>query len=248
MLNKKLILALVIALISIASISKASTGTALESKNSSKLTATDLVPVALNGRCHTKYRHPFYVGVTGGYGQTTWGQLVPADTSEQALATLSVSTPIRVGEGGAVWGVYAGYELIPQFAFELSYMRYPNATLVFDSVSLFAIHHDGETSVVTRTESVALVAKLMVPIPRTDGLRAYSSFGAAGVHRFDIVVDRWRASPTFGVGFNYLVTQYMMLELGTEYVAGYGQSEIEPDEHYIPFLYSGFLRMALRFG
>lgn len=190
------------------------------------------------------YKHPFYFGAIGGYGKTTWGQLVP----EQPDFTLSLSTPIRANEGGAVWGAYLGYEIIPQFALEASYMRYPDADLEFSPLSLFAFYHDGQTDMVSHTESASLVAKLMVVIPHTCGFRAYSTFGAAGVHRFDVITNRWRLSPTFGVGFNYLATERIMFEIGTEYVAGYGQSEIEPDQHYVPFLYSGFARISYRFG
>lgn len=191
-----------------------------------------------------KYIHPIYAGLTGGYGQTTWGQLV----SDEPNAALSLSTPIHVKEGGFIWGAYAGYEIIPAFAFEASYMHYPDAELEFDPYSIFSFNHDGETELTTHTESVSLIAKIMLLIPHAPGFRAYSFFGAAGVHRNDDIADRWRASPTFGVGFNYVITPRLMVELGTEYVAGYGQSEIEPDEHYVPFLYSGFLRLAYRFG
>lgn len=188
------------------------------------------------------YRFPFYMGGVAGYGKTTWEQLVP----EEPNATLALSTPIGVTEGGAVYGAYAGYEIIPEFAFETSYMRYPNANVQFDPVSLFSFYNNGQTTLTTHTEAVELVGKIMLLIPYTCGFRAYSTFGAAGVHRFDSSTDRWRLSPTFGVGFNYLLTEHLMVELGTEYVAGYGQSEIEPDQHYVPFLYSGFVRMAVR--
>lgn len=171
------------------------------------------------------------------------GQLVPSDADSLLL---SVSTPVHVSEGGFVWGVYGGYEFLPMFALEAEYMRYPDATLEFDPMSLFSFYNNGETEVKTRTESVALMAKLMLPIASTH-LRAYSSFGAAGVHRYDSIADCWRLSPAFGAGFNYLINDHFMAELGTEYIAGYGQSEMEPTEHYIPFLYSGFLRLAYRF-
>lgn len=188
-------------------------------------------------------RHPFYVGISGGYGQTTWGMLVP-DEPNMALES---ATPISVTEGGGLIGAYAGYEILNTFAFEASYMRYPDAQLTFGPTSWFVFDHNGQNEFTTHTESVSLVAKLMVLIPHTP-LRGYASFGAAGVHRFDEIANRWRASPTFGAGINCLLTDYLMAEFGTEYVAGYGQSEVDPAEHYIPFLYSGFARLAYRFG
>jgi opacity protein-like surface antigen len=187
--------------------------------------------------------HPFYVGATGGYGETTWGQLV-SDNSDDSPA-LDMSAPINASEGGLVWGVYGGYEFIRAFALEASYMRYPTASIQFSPLSFFSFFHDGRTSFSSKTESVSLVAKVMVPIP-CSSFRLYSTFGAAGVHRDDVAANVWRLSPQFGAGLNYDITDRTMLELGTEYVAGYGQSELEPATHYIPFLYSGFLRIAYR--
>ncbi len=80
-------------------------------------------------------KHPFYIGITGGYGSTTWGQLVPPQS--KANAAINLSTPSRVNEGGAIWGVFAGYEIIPTFGIEGSYTRYPIADLFFDQNSLF---------------------------------------------------------------------------------------------------------------
>src|SRR5262245_58450979 len=76
------------------------------------------------------FQHPFYVGVLGGYGSTTWDGLVP--TEENQNIALSLSTPLMVREGGGVWGLFAGYEFIPFFAIETSYMHYPAATITFD--------------------------------------------------------------------------------------------------------------------
>lgn len=200
-----------------------------------------LVSIAANASILDKYGNPFYIGLTAGWGSTTWGNLVPKDLS----AAMNLATPTHVAEGGAVAGVYAGYEFIPQFALEASYLRYPNATLYFDEMSLFSFDHNDMTKLVTRTDRYALQGKFMVLIPHTP-VRAYSSFGAAEVHRNDSVVDRWRLSPIFGVGLNYNITHHIMVELGTEYVAGYGQSELDPAMHYIPFLYSAFMRLAYK--
>lgn len=200
------------------------------------------IPARASDPVSDRFHYPIYVGITGGYGETTWGNLVP----KEANVALSVSTPLRVNEGGGMWGVYAGYEVIPYFAFEASYMRYPNADLYFDEMSLFSFFHDNVMEFTTRTETVSLIGKIMLIIPHTN-IRAYSSFGAAEVHRFDAYVNRWRLSPTFGAGFNYNFNKRLMMELGTEYVAGYGQSELDPSTHYIPFLYSVFLRLAYRF-
>lgn len=189
-------------------------------------------------------KHPFYIGVISGYGSTTWGQLVPPQ--DKINAAVSLSTPIRASEGGAIWGVFAGYELIPTFAIEASYTRYPIADVFFSPDSIFAIEHNNQTYFSTRTEEVALAGKFMLMIPKTK-VRAFSSVGAAGVHREDMLTDHWRVSPAFGVGFNYNISEHVMAEIGINYTGGYGESELDPVQDYIPFLYSGFARLAYRF-
>jgi hypothetical protein len=189
-----------------------------------------------------KFHNPFYVGLTGGYGSTTWGELVPPDQN----AAMSLSTPVSVSEGGFAWGLFAGYEFIPQFGLEASYMHYQAARLYFDPMSLFSFNYDGLTELTSRTESVTLMAKIMLVIPTTT-IRVFSSAGAGGVHRYDAIKNIWRLRPTFGAGFNYNITDHWMTELGVNYIAGYGVPELNPTKDYVPFLYSAFLRIAYRF-
>lgn len=192
------------------------------------------------------FPHPFYLGFKGGGGSTTWVRLV--SSKEKQKLAMSFSTPIRVHEGGGIWGFYAGYELIPFFALEATYMHYPNATVFFDSVrSLFSFDHDGLSKFVTHTETVSLSGKFMILIPCTL-IRAFSSFGVAGLHRKDIVENRWRATPTFDVGLSYNITDRIMAELAFNYTSGFGESELNPSETFMPFIYSGYLGLAYRIG
>ena len=192
----------------------------------------------------TNPNHPLYLGAMGGYGSTTWRGLVP--TKENQNPAISLSTPVNVTEGGALWGVIAGYEFIPYFALEASYMHYPNAKVAFDSTSLFSFTTDGLTAFDTHTESLSLMGKIMLLIPNTK-FRVYSSAGAAGVHRNDILINDWRLSPTFGVGVNVHFTEHFMSEIGGNYTAGFGESNLNPTESYFPFLYSLTLRLAYCF-
>jgi len=202
--------------------------------------------------CHLAYaatdpdlfRYPFYVGVEGGYGSTTWGWLVPPENRASEL--LELSTPTNVNEGGALWGIFMGYELIPEFAVEANYSRYTTAHVFFSDESIFAFTYDGQTQFNSGTEDYSLSAKFMLFIPQTT-VRVYSSVGVAAVHRYDILEDRWRASPAFGVGFNYNITPHWMTEIGANFTGGYGESELTPANDYMPFLYSVFLRLAYRF-
>lgn len=191
-----------------------------------------------------KFKYPFYVGLSGGYGWTTWGGLVPPKNKQNFA--MSMSTPTFVNEGGALWGAFAGYEILPTAAIEAAYMRYPNAKVTFDSTSLFTFVHNGRTYFTTRTEVVSLMGKIMLIIPRTD-IRLYSSLGAAEVHRTDRLKDHWLLSPSFGAGVNYNVNECVMVELGASYAAGRGEPELSPAEDYFPFVYSVFLRLAYRF-
>jgi opacity protein-like surface antigen len=207
--------------------------------------ATLFITSASAATTEDTFKHRYYIGVTGGYGETTWEGLVPK-TLKNHIAMM-FSTPVRVAEGGALWGVALGYEMSPYFALEGSYARYPNAKVSFDGYgSLFTLNHH-ITELNTHTETTAINNKIMLIIPNTI-LRVYSSFGVAGTHRYDQTNDRWRVSPTFGAGVNYNFTDHIMGEFGANYTAGYGESELSPSEDYIPFLYSVFLRVAYRFS
>lgn len=183
----------------------------------------------------------FYVGAFIGPGSTTWEGLVPAP--ENRGAAMNLSTPIRVNEGGAVWGLMTGYEVTPYFALEASYSRYPGATVEFDPDSLFAFDHDGITEFKTRTETLSLLAKIMMVIPDTS-VRLYSGAGVSSIKRKDFVAEDWIFSPTFSVGANYHFNERLMGEIGANYTAGYAESELTPVNKYIPFLYSVYFKLA----
>ena len=191
-----------------------------------------------------KFSEPFYIGIDSGYGATTWDALVPS--AHKASTALALSTPTKVVEGGAIWGVYGGWELIPQFAIEMNYTRYPLAKVYFSKKSLFSFRNKGRTEFTSKTEEYGVLAKFMIIIPRST-VRAFSSAGIAGVHRSDTLADRWRASPMFNFGFNYMLTPQLMAEIGVSYTGGYGESELTPTDDYVPFLYTGFFRVAYRF-
>jgi hypothetical protein len=217
---------------------------------SKKLIAASLLALACFGfaaaACATedKFSHPFYAGITGGYGSTTWFALVPSQNKQNAA--LALSTPISVNEGGGTWGLFAGWELMPSFAIEAAFNRYAMTNIYFSRRSLFSFQHQGRTQFASNTEDVSLMGKLMVFIPTTT-VRVYSSVGVAGVRRYDTLANLWRASPTFGFGLNYNFTPHVMGEFGANYTGGYGESELTPATDFVPFLYSIFMRLAYRF-
>lgn len=189
------------------------------------------------------FKHPLYIGAGGGYGATTWSGLVPAEDNQNVA--LSLSTPIAVNEGGAIWGFFAGYEVTPHVALEAAYRHYPIAKITFDEESLFTFEHDGRLFFNTQAETLSLMAKIMLFVPETP-IRFFSSFGAAGLHRSDMLYDDWLPTPTFGLGFNCSFNERIMGEIAANYTAGNGESELNPAEDFVPFLYSVEFRIAYR--
>lgn len=189
-------------------------------------------------------QHPFYIGILTGYGATTWSGLVPLKVSPGDAMTMS--TPVRVREGGPILGAYAGYELLRYFALEINYIHWPEATVTFDPMSIYAFDHNGETQLITHTETAGLMAKFMIDIPKTNW-RAFSSAGVAGTHRNDKVTDKWRINPAFALGVNTIYQNRYLIEFGGDYTAGYAESEIDPSQDFVPFLFSAFVRVAYRF-
>lgn len=186
--------------------------------------------------------HPFYFGISGGYGSTTWYGLVPDKKHQNDAMTLS--TPINTREGGAVWGALLGYEVLPYLAVEAFYMRYADATLYFNTDSIFFLDTN-QTTLVTSTETAGVIAKILMVIPHTQ-IRAFSGGGAAIIHRWDNLNDARRLSPTFQIGANYNITPHLMLELTGSYTAGFGVSELQPANDYMPFLYAAYFSIAYK--
>jgi hypothetical protein len=214
------------------------------------LLLASLLPLSLCSMgCHASERgafspHHFYLGVFGGYASTTWQGLVP--TQENQNLALNVSTPIHVTEGGGGWGVFAGHQFTPAFAIELGYMHYPNAQIAFDPSSVFSFENNELTTFSTKTETISLTGKILLPIYNTS-LRLFSSAGAAGVHRNDLLVNDWRLSPTFSVGLNSPLGKHFLTEIVGNYTTGYGESQLSPVNTYFPFLYSVVVRLAYCF-
>lgn len=190
-------------------------------------------------------QYPFYFGLGVGYGATTWGGLVPE--RRNSTPAMLLATPIDTSENGTSWMVFAGYELNHHFSVEGKYERYPTARIIFDGEnSLYSYYHNGSTFFSSQTESVGLMGKLLMDIPSTP-LRAYSTFGIAGVHRSDTLLNRWNLGPTFGVGVNYPFDKHWMGEFGFTYTGGNGESEQTPCDDYTPFIYGAFFKIAYRF-
>lgn len=193
---------------------------------------------------NNKFKYPFYIGLSGGFGVTTWDGLIPEP--ENLNFAMILATPSHADEGGLSWGVFAGYEISPYFALEATYSHYPDAKVYFNDPSFFSIDYFKLTEFMTHTESVSLMGKIMLMIPSTS-VRVYSSLGATNLHRKDLMINDWLVHPIFGAGANYNFTEHIMGEVGGTFTVGNGESELNPAEDYFPFLYSFFVRVAYRF-
>ena len=111
---------------------------------------------------------------------------------------------------------------------------------------MFAFEKDGRTDLYTKTHTGSVIAKVMLVIPGTS-MRLFSGAGVASVWRADEIDSEYRISPTFAFGANVNFTEHLMAEIGANYTAGYGESEINPVNDFVPFLYSIFGKLALRF-
>lgn len=191
-------------------------------------------------------KYHWYVGGLAGFGTTTWGALAPNPNLKE-YNSLIQSTPTKVSEGGAIYGGLVGYEFSPYFAVEAAYMRYPNAIIHSDPNYSFLVDEYNVSEFSTQTETVNVLAKVMVFVPGTNGVRFYSGIGGAGVHRKDILLDGWKFTPAFALGFNYNFTEHIMAELAGTFTAGYGEPRLIAALGYYPFLYSGQAKLAYRF-
>lgn len=188
--------------------------------------------------------HPFYFGLGTGFGSTTWYGLIPS--RENLNDAILLSTPIRVEEGGAIYGLYSGFEFSPHFAIEAMYWRYPRAKVIFSQDSLFAFDHEDRTEFNTETQNIAIQVKVLLPVADTP-FRFFTAAGVAKIYRDDEITKQSLVSPTFSIGFHCDFDPHWLGQFGFNYTAGYGTSEIHPANGYIPFLYSGFLGLAYRF-
>lgn len=184
--------------------------------------------------------NPLYFGVGGGYGSTTWAQLVPR--LENQNFAMKLSAPIEVTEGGGVYNGVIGFEFARTFAIEANYIHFPAVTINFDSSSLFSFLNDGETSFTTETETINLMAKLMVVLPN-ERIRIFSGVGVAGLHRRDIMINHWLLNPAFNAGINYQLDNHFLIEFHANITAGYGESQLNPTEVYFPFIYATMIRL-----
>lgn len=192
--------------------------------------------------------HPFYMGVLVGYGSTDWSELTAncSGLNPSQCDQVRDAAPVSAGDFGAVWGVTAGYEVQPHFAFEASFINFPETKVKFSDANSYPQFNYTSATMVSHTYAFDVIGKFMVRIMDT-GVRAFADAGMAVTHRHDVLANLYRINPTFGIGFDYVFHPHWMLDGEFQYIAGYDQATLTPAIDYSPFLFSIHLVIAYRF-
>lgn len=187
--------------------------------------------------------NPIYIGISGGYGSTTWSQLTVNSSSPAAA-----SSPIAANDDGFVWGFLLGYQFSKNFALEANYMNFPKSTITFAPFSFYFPTNPNSVTINSYTHAFSLFAKFIVPIHFVNHLSVFANAGAEYTHRDDILADKGRLGAIFGFGFIYALSQHISAQLAAQFYTGYGKAEILPANDYIPFLYQIQLALAYHFS
>lgn len=200
-----------------------------------------------------------YFGVNVGGGSTEWKYLI--DTTDprgpyDPDGPTDNSTPTAVNEGGPSWGVVFGYDVAKNFAIELQYIQFANSLVTFDSNGCGSYFGNANTTctMTSKTDAYSLSGKFFVPVAHTH-VRAFAAIGAGLVERRDPLVD---ANPTLqpsgatascvtpymSSGLDYNFTRHWIMEGGFQYYTGFGASEVDPVDSFIPFAWDAYGRLA----
>ncbi len=197
---------------------------------------------------YKRFFSKFYFGGMGGYGSTDWGFLVckPDNTPGNQDCSDPASTG-RVGalldakDKGGVYGGYIGFQMSPRFAVELHYTRYPDTEITIDEFSNYrSPPYNYPTHFTSHTAVYYFIGKFFVHIWHTHTL-AYADAGASFIHRQDVMANKVKLMPTFGVGFKRPFNKWVAMEFGFQFHVGYDEATTVPALEYSPFLYSIFI-------
>lgn len=180
------------------------------------------------------YPH-FYLGLTLGYGETTWNEL----DSDDYFVTVSV--PKESDDYGNTWGGFIGYQFGRYFALEAKYRRYPNTRITLDDFSFYY----PLKAYTTHTQVFSSIGKFILPLANSR-INAFIDAGVAFTHRNDVLAKVTRVAPSFGLGFSSNASRRVIATLGFEYYIGYGKSEHMPLDDFVPFLFGVYFSLGYR--
>ena len=195
-----------------------------------------------------------YVGFNLGGGSTEWKYLVDTKDSGGPESTLG-ATPDSVTEGGPSWGVVIGYLVGKNFAIELQYIDFANSTIVFGNYGVYQQLTDcttpsdsstGTCKMVSKTDAYSLSGKFLVQVGKTH-MRAFAAVGGGLVQRTDVINHVSAIAPYMSAGLDYNFNRHWILESGFQYYTGFGASEVDPVDDFIPFAWDAYARLAYQF-
>jgi len=197
--------------------------------------------------------HPsVYAEYAVGVGATSWKQLANSDPNQAAITE---SVPLRAPDNNLmVYGGVLGYQPSKNFAFEFSYLRFPDSTLYLSEDAY------SPSTMQTETSEFAFMVKVLGQMTHRIPLFAYAAAGVQAIHRDDgdgatslvsfppLVIQEniWHVNPAFGFGFLYNINPHWVMDLAFRFNVGFGRSEVNPLKDYVPFLYSGTFRFGYR--
>lgn len=181
--------------------------------------------------------------IDGAYlgGQLGWGNVNQGDFAKPntpAAGTIN-STSSSSNSGGLAGRIFAGYQFMQNFAAELGYMKFHNATAKYSSTSTAGstISNLNESGTV-RTHAIDLVGKGILPL--NNGFNVYGKLGlaylaangsATGTLTTGGVSSPARVSenahkvyPEFGVGTSYDITKNISADLSYNRIQKVGHS------------------------
>lgn len=203
-------------------------------------------------------KHPFYFGISTGYGSTNWDALTtPADNGQNPA---TFSSPIGTSEKHFSYGAFVGYQFSKHFTVESIYVHYPTTRVSFCSDAVCGAFGNvyGLESLDSNTSTYSFLGKILVPFGFTN-IYIYADAGVTIVHRKDGKLsvepgdtinykkqNRYKAGPSFGFGVAYNITEHLFTEASFQYTTGYGKADIKPAQDYIPFVYSLMFNLGVR--
>lgn len=192
--------------------------------------------------------HPLYAGISAGYGVADWNSLANHDSNPDNASSVLEGVPDKAADRGLDYGAFIGYTFTPNYALELSYRKFKTVQIYFTEDSTYTppASPNSYPDIRSTTFNFSLVNKIMLPLP--DNFSLFSGLGPSLTYQSNPISKRTQqAGATFAVGANYEITEHFMATLEGDYTTGWGKSEEQPVNHYVPFLYSGDFKLAYRF-
>lgn len=175
--------------------------------------------------------------VSGAYvgGQLGYGNVHQGDFSNSTFPTATAITSNSSSNGGLAGRVYGGYQFNPNFAAELGYTRFHNATANQDANNAASTFNASST---IKTDAFDLVGKGILPLQ--NGFSVYGKLGVAYLRASGSQdnttktgatttttsqsLDANKLYPTFGAGVSYDITSNLSADVSWNHIQKVGSN------------------------